>query len=724
MAQLTPTDPPAFGQVDLSNCDREPIHLAGSVQPHGALLRLDREGAVVVQASRNSAGVLGLAPAALIGGHLGALLPALAEAVAALRSQLQGTPLPLRLQLSGRPLEGLLHREPAGTLVIELAPADRPQAVDLPPGPVADIVGAAVQRFTAAASIGTLADAVVDVLHALTGYDRVMLYRFDADGHGSVIAEARDPRLPALRGHHYPASDIPKQARALYVLNRVRVLDDVDAVVAPLEPPLPHGGGAALDMSWCHLRAMSPIHLQYLRNMGVVASLSASLVRDGQLWGLIALHHHTPRGVRLALRTVIELLAEVASTRIAAIENYAHAQVSLLVRRLEQRLVDATSVEGDWRLALLRHPQTLLAPMEATGAALAYEGEILTTGEVPSTAELRELQRWVDAQPRGDDAETVFACSSVERANPALASLSPTACGVLAVKLSHSRPDWLMWFRKEQLRTVTWAGDPNKPVQADAPEQLSPRRSFAAWSEIVRGTAVPWTQASRLTARAVGSALVDIIVQVHAVRLLIAETQLAQIRATVHAATEPVLVCNPQGRLVFANTAFTALWSGPPLEPGDAVAPLFEDAARVSQVIGTLERQPWRGEWALRRDGAPPLPLAVRAECVPGRNGLSMGIIVALTDLRAVRRTAEARRALEDSLAEVGAMAGGTAGGMAGSSTAGDSVVGAILTNASLAAMDIADAASGPTVAPLLDELEASARRATALYAQLRDQTR
>jgi light-regulated signal transduction histidine kinase (bacteriophytochrome) len=711
MAQLTPSDPPAFGTADLNNCDREPIHLAGSVQPHGVLLRLDRDGARVIQTSSNSKALLGLEPTALPGNRLDEMLPALADALARLRGTLGDVPVPFQLSHEGRSFEGLLHRESAGSLVMELSPADRPGAVDLPAEPVADLVAAAVQRFTSAASIGTLADAVVDVMHRLTGYDRVMFYRFDADGHGSVIAEARDPRLPALLGHHYPASDIPKQARALYVLNRVRVLDDVDAAVAPVQPVQPPAGTPMLDMSWCHLRAMSPIHLQYLRNMGVVASMSASLVRDGQLWGLIALHHHTPRGVRLALRTVVELLAEVASTRIAAIENYAHAQVSLLVRRLEQRLIDATSVEGDWRLALLRHPQSLLAPLEATGAALAYEGEILTAGEVPSTAELRELLRWVDEQPRGDAAETVFACSSVERANPALSSLSPTACGVLAVKLSHSRADWLMWFRKEQLRTVTWAGDPNKPLHVDGLDQLSPRRSFAAWSEIVRGTAVPWTLASRLTARAVGAALVDIIVQVHAVRLLIAETQLAQIRATVHAATEPVLVCNPQGLLVFSNTAFAALLNGVPPEPGTPVAPLFEDAGRVSQIFAGLERQPWRGEWALRREGAPPLPLAVRAECVPGRNGLSMGAIVALTDLRSVRRTAEARRALEDSLAEVGRMAG--------LSSVGDGVVGAILSNASLAAMDIADAASGPTVAPLLGELEASARRATELYDHL-----
>ncbi len=711
MAELRP-EPPAFGQADLSNCEREPIHLAGSVQPHGVLLLLDesRPGLPVLMASANAATLLGVDARELQGQPLSVFGSELQRQVADRLGGLGDTPLPLQAAVAGRHCEGALHRAPGGGLVLELADSARPTAVDLQGAARSARIAAAVQRFTSAASIGTLADAIVSVMHELTGYDRVMLYRFDADGHGSVIAEARDPRLAPWLGHHYPASDIPAQARRLYLLNRVRGLEHVDAATAPLQPALRPDDGKPLDMSHCQLRAMSPMHLQYLRNMGVTASLSASLVRDGQLWGLIAMHHHTPRGVRLALRTAIELLAEVAATRIAAIENYAHAQVALLVRRLEQRLIDATSVEGDWRLALLRNPPTLLQPLEATGAALFHQDEILTTGEVPSTPELRGLCAWVDAQPRGNAAETVFACSAIGRTEPKLASLTPTACGVIAVKLSNTRADWLMWFRKEQLHTVTWAGDPNKPMERDNPLTLSPRRSFAAWSEIVRGTAVPWSIAERVLARAVGAALVDIIVQVHAVRLLIAETQLAQIRATVDAATEPVLVADPQGALIFANAAFAALLGRAP-QPGAVVASLFAGSHRVAQVLQGLAQQPWRGEWALDRSGAEPLAVAVRAESVPGRNGTAMGVIIALTDLSEVQRTVQARRHLEAALAQAGSAQG---------AQRSDEVIGAILTNASLAAMDIAEAATGPTMAPLLQELEASARRATALYAQMR----
>jgi chemotaxis family two-component system sensor kinase Cph1 len=714
-------DSPAFGQADLSNCERELIHLAGSVQPHGALLVLRESDLHVLQASSNTGTLLGCPPPALLGRPLGELGGDLAAQAQALIDASPAAPLgltePLALQCEVAPdgrrrrLEGAMHRHPGGALVVELEPVDPPApgvppALGLDTGLLRQQLAAGVRRFTAAASLGTLADGIVQVVRDLIGYDRVMVYRFDADGHGKIIAEARDPRLDPLLGHHYPASDIPQRARELYLRNRVRVLVDVDYEPQPLQPLLLPLTGEPLDMSMCALRSMSPLHLQYLKNMGVTGTLVASLVREGQLWGLIAAHHDSPRRLRASLRAAVGLLAEAASTRITAIENYAHTQVALMVRRLEQRLIEATSTEGDWRLALFRNPRTLLQPLEATGAALFHDGEIMTTGEVPSTPELRALRDWVDAQ----GGEVPFACSSVARAQLSLQSLTPTAAGVLAVKLSTVRPDYLMWFRKEQLLSVTWAGNPAKPMVDNDPLQLSPRRSFAAWSEIVRGTAVPWSHAERVMARAVGTALVDIIVQVHAVRLLIAEHQLAQIRATVGASPEPVLVADPEGRLVFANPAFERLLEVGSAAPaaGAPVAGFFDQPARVQRVLDGLALQPWRGEWAVaRRDGAA-LPVAVRAEAVPTRDGDLLGFIVTLTDLSDSRRTAEARRRLEATL-EFSASRLRNA----------DEVIGALLTNASLAAMDIDDAAGSPPVAPLLQEVEASAQRATALYAQI-----
>jgi two-component system, chemotaxis family, sensor kinase Cph1 len=390
------------------------------------------------------------------------------------------------------------------------------------------------------------------------------------------------------------------------------------------------------------------------------------------------------------------------------------------VRRLEQRLVEATSTEGDWRLALFRNPRTLLQPLEATGAALYYDGELLTAGEAPSTAELRALIQWID----GQKFDGLFSCSSVSRANVALDSLTPTASGVLAVKLSGTKPDYLMWFRKEQLLTVTWAGDPTKPVINNNPLELSPRRSFAAWSEIVRGTALAWTASETALARAFGGSLIDIIVQINAVRLLIAEHQIAQIRTTVGSSNEPVLVADADGRALFANDAFFALLQQPAL-PGAALeelSTLFSDPVLVGKILGSLaqERRPWRGELALALRAGKTLPVAVRAEVVPARDGSVLGFFLIFTDLTDSQRAAEARRRLEQSLSEAVGDAPVRNEARAASATERGDLMGAILANASLAAMDIADGSSTSSVAPLLEELEASTKRATALYGQIR----
>jgi PAS domain-containing protein len=566
-----------------------------------------------------------------------------------------------------------------------------------------------------------LCDAAVHCLRELTGYDRVMVYRFDPDGHGQIIAEARAPRLESLLGHHYPATDIPQRARELYLRNRVRVLVDVHYAPAPIVPRLDPATGQELDLSLSYLRSMSPLHLQYLENMGVTATLVISLVREGRLWGLVACHHDTPRNLRYAVRAAADLLGEVIATRLAAIENAAHAQVAIQVRRLEQRLIEATSAEGDWKRALFRNPSALLQPLDATGAVLCTEGELLTAGEVPSSPQLRALIEWIDAEC---GKQALFQCGSVARANPALAALTPAASGVVAVRLAGARPDFLVWLRKEQLSTVTWAGDPSKPMLANDPLELSPRRSFAAWSEIVRGTAVPWSGAELSLARAFGTALVDIIVQIHAVRLLIAEHQLTQVRATLHDANQPVVIASVAGQRLTCNDAFCRLAGSDRVDfdDFDALAERFDDPPLVRQMLGRLLAQhlPWRGELVLRGvNGAAPVPVAVRAEVVPGRDGAALGGILILSDLTDTRRAEAARRLLEASLArdDGNAFADDQAQRAAREP---DPVLGAILTHASLAAMDITDVVGGPAVAPLLEELEASTQRATALYGRIR----
>ncbi|MBP6096803.1 MAG: GAF domain-containing protein [Methyloversatilis sp.] len=721
-----PTFSPPFGQADLTNCERELIHLAGSIQPHGVLLVADATDLRVLLASENVGQLLGTPHHRVLDQGLATLGGNLAERVRAIADELSPDELTaFRCDVgaadSCRAFEGMAHLGQSGTIVIELEAAPS-EGGSLDFASQA-LLATSVRRFSEALNITALADAVVLSVRELTGYDRVMVYRFDDDGHGEIIAEAREPRLESLLGQRYPATDIPQRARGLYLRNRVRVLADAGYTPSAVLPRVLPDTGEEFDMSMCHLRSMSPLHIQYLKNMGVTATLVVSLVREGRLWGLIACHHYSARHIHYTERAAVDLLAEVVATRIAAIENYVRTQVDVLVRSLELRLIEATSTEGDWRLALVRNPRTLLQPLEATGAALFHEGELLTVGDVPSTSELRSLADWVGSEIR----QGFFSCVSVERANPQLESLTPVACGVLAIELSSSGQDFLMWFRREQSASITWAGDPTKPVVGNDPLTLSPRRSFAAWSEIVRGCAAPWSKADIALARAIGTTLRDVILQTQAVRLLIAQHQADRFRSAVETSQEPVLVSDAQGRVLFPSAAFAALFRTPPppIRVLDDLADMFVDPAHVRQVLDVLrtERDSWRGEWCLKAGEGQLVALGIRADAIPGPGGTVLGYIIILTDLTDTKRTQAARRHLEQSLSEAGRAGIGRDPAMP-IRREPDEVVGAILANASVAAMELTDTAAAGPVATLIEELEASATRAAAIYGKLRAFTR
>lgn len=723
-------DDPAFGHADLSNCERELIHLAGCIQPHGLLLVLHGPALHIVQASENAQAVLSRQGEGLLGQPLDSVDAALAAQVAALAdadlSEPLSLPAPCAIDVSGRVVHFnvSVHRR-QGCRVLELEPrASEPDAqfAELDPQVLMQHMSESVARLSGATTVAALADVVVRRLRDLTGYDRVMVYRFDPDGHGKVVAEARDPRLETLMGHHYPSTDIPQRARDLYLLNRVRVLVDVNAPASALVPRSVPELGGELDMSHCRLRSMSPLHLQYLRNMGVTATLVVSLVREGQLWGLVACHHYQPRRLSAPLWAAVDLLGELIATRITAIESYAHAQVAVQVRRLEQRLLEATSTEGDWRMALFRNPSALLQPVDADGAVLMYDGELLTAGEVPSTPELRMLLRWLQTRvSEGQLADGLFSCSSVVRADPGLAALTPHAAGVLAVPLSAAPGDLLVWLRKEQLQSITWAGDPHKPVVGNDPLTLSPRRSFAAWSEIVRDTARPWSDGEQALARAFGRSLADIIIQVNCVRLLIADHQLRHTRTRVADVRKALLVVDERLRVLFASPSLFEM-AGHELQPAhelDGLAPVLGDVAALRTCLAQLaEDRRGRGQsWALRTPTGEPLEVALRVEVVPGRDGSVLGHFLVFDDLGDVRRANEARQRLNTVL-ERSLQRAPDASGDANATP--DPLLGAMLASAHMAAMDVADAGSLSAVGRLLEDVDASTRRATQLYERLR----
>ncbi len=718
---MRPLHPP-FGQADLSNCERELIHLAGSVQPHGVLFVLAAADLRIEQVSENTLQYLGVAPEELLGSSLDRLGAGLeAQIRERIDAGATDSPAPIRLALDGpRTATAVLHQATGGGYILEFEDITSGRPRRSTPG-LAPRLTDIITRFSAAHSIQSLADLVVEELQSLIGYDRVMVYRFDDEGHGEVIAEAKRREMESYLHRHYPATDIPQRARELYLRNKVRLLVDVQYTPVPIVPRLRPGTEEELDLSLSTLRSISPIHVQYLRNMGVGATLVASLVHEGKLWGLIACHHRRPRYVTFDLRAACELLAEVVSTRISALEHYAEAQAEVLVRRLEQRLLEETSTDGDWRRALFDAPRQLLQPVGASGAALLFEGEVHTTGDVPATTDLRELFRFVSQQGPG----TVYQTASIARAHPPLAKMTSDAAGVLVVRLAPEREEYLAWFRHEQLRNVTWGGDPSKAVVFSESMELSPRRSFAAWHELVRETSLAWNSRDIAIARAIGTSLADLILQMRAVRVLLAESQLASMRRAVLDATEPVVITDGAGRVLLVNDALSRLLAGPhrPFERIEDLTRSFEEPARAATIMQQVfeQRRPWRGELTLVRAGHDSaVPVALRADPIPSIDGSLFGVVLMLTDLTARHEAESARLRMQRAI-----FAAQRPMPLPGSdaarplSPAVQTLIAAIWANAGVAASELADSADTASIAPLLAEVENATRHAAELSAML-----
>ncbi len=704
---------PAFGQADLTNCEREQIHLARSIQPSGALLVVREPELLVVQESANASEFLRLKASAL--GRPLATLPG--DLAACLRPELahpmQEVPVAIRCRV-GRPaaeFDALVHRLSEGGLVIELEPA----------GPRLDLDGSietAMRDILDAASLPVLCDDTARIMRAVTGYDRVMVYRFDDAGHGEVLAEERKPELEAFLGNRYPASDIPQIARKLYERNRVRVLVDIDYTPVPLTPRFTPGTGRDLDMSLCSLRSISPLHVQYLKNMGVGATLVVSLVVGGRLWGLISCHHYSPRFVHFEMRALCELLAEAVAMRITALESFAQAQAEIAVRRLEQRLIQAISRKGDWRAALFDDPQALLQPLDATGAALLFEGEVLTAGEVPGTQQLREIAAWLAAQP----GPAVRATASLSQHAPRFQPLVPVASGVVAAPVSDTAGEYLIWFRPERVRTVTWGGNPFKPVLVgDNPLELSPRRSFAQWHQLVEGTCAPWTPADLAAARLIGDTVADVVLQFRAVRTLIVQSQLTHVRHEVGLAEQPVIIGDAEGRIILTNKAFEMLRYNPrvPLEHIDDLPDCFAEPDEIRTRLRDMltRRRTWRGEARLKTSHDDTRPLMVRADPVFSSPDRVLGFVLLFTDLSERTAANDARRRFQEGI--VAGIRVRTGRLESAPDLLFQNLLSSMMENAQLAALEITDGVEVAQIPDMLASVQASITRAAEVLEHL-----
>lgn len=483
----------------LTSCDREPIHIPGSIQPHGVMLVAARDGLVVHHVAGDVEGRLaavawqGAPLSALIGHELAARVAERVEA---------GRGFGFIGQHAGPTGERLdVATYPSGTdVIVEIEPATADAAAA---SEVLDRLEGEAVGFEQASSLQALCDRAARAFREITGFDRVMIYRFQDDEAGRVVAEARREGMQPFLNHHFPASDIPKQARALYLRNLTRVIPDIAYRPAPLRPAWT--GAEPLDMSDSSLRSVSPVHLQYLANMGVGASASISIVKDDVLWGLVACHHDTPRLMPYGVRVACRALAGGFARQIKAKEEAESYRQRIRLRAMEDEIIGLLSREGTLDDALSNHLGELGRIMDAEGVAVLRGHELILGGVHPTAEQTEKLAAWLLTRT----SDTVFSTDSLQADWPPGEEFREQGSGVLAVTLSTQEPWLLMWFRAEQIEVVNWAGNPHKG-QPGADGVLTPRGSFDAWQETVRGRSRRWTLPETDAARRLRGALLEV----------------------------------------------------------------------------------------------------------------------------------------------------------------------------------------------------------------------
>ncbi|MDY8108935.1 HWE histidine kinase domain-containing protein [Fulvimarina sp. 2208YS6-2-32] len=506
---MTSSEDPKTFSVDLTNCDREPIHLLGTIQDFGFIVAISFDW-LIQRVSSNVERFTGKSPDDLLGNPLGVLLND--AIIRMLRSRLHMLSsadaseriFGVHLLSADKTFDVSLHVS-GQSIILEAEPSGESQSVS--PGALVRSMSGRLQRTQSAQE---LFDESVRQLRGVTGFDRVMLYRFNEDGAGTVVSEALRNGLEAFKGLNYPATDIPVQARALYIRNRVRTIADVDATPVSIDP-LHDPNSMPLDLSMSVLRSVSPIHIEYLKNMGVSASYSISVVIDGRLWGLFALHHYAPRRLSMEMRDATELFGLMISLmiegRLASEQRKAEENARELHDRFVGKIMSLTPSVAD----LSDFANDLRDIIPADGFAVWANGSVKGYGKTPPVEDMPALARFLNRAA----ANRVYSSDELGAVYPPARAYEGHVAGILSIPISRSPRDYLMFFREEIVHTVTWAGNPQDKQAGNGADglRLSPRKSFEAWKETVRGRSRSWTAAEKKASEALRVSILEVLVR-------------------------------------------------------------------------------------------------------------------------------------------------------------------------------------------------------------------
>ena len=533
-------------------CTLEPIHVPGSIQSFGALLACDQD-LVVRQASVNLADFSSFTADEACGQSLLQLFGTPLDALARTLTVAQSIDLPS--------VRATLHRH-HDRLLVELEPHQ----------PAAPDSGLSSDTLLHGSSVEDMLQTVVTKIRELTGFDRVVAYRFQNDDSGHVVAESRVDSLDSYLDLHFPASDIPAQARRLYLLNPLRIIADAASPAVGM-----HGEDRLLDMTHAALRAVSPVHLEYMANMGVRSSISISIIVRGALWGLVTCGHGAAGVPSHRVRAACSFVGRLCSLSLAALEEVAGA--SLRAQRLLQTQALVADMPARRDVVRALSPDRLMQLCEGSGVAMLSDGEWTFFGEVPPPAGLALVREWLDKT----DVTEIVCTDRLSEALPAASEIAAMASGLLAIAIPTQPVERIVWFRPELIQTVKWGGEP-KPKTETSSGRLQPRRSFELWKETVRARSLPW-QPSILEAAA------DL--RRHCIELdLVRQVQL--VREAIQARDDMVAVVSHdlQSPLAVVQMAASGIWrlTAEDTEPMLRARSSVERIQRAVEVMSSLIR--------------------------------------------------------------------------------------------------------------------------------------
>ncbi|SDG01226.1 PAS domain S-box-containing protein [Terriglobus roseus] len=527
--------------IDTDDCANEPIRIPGSIQPHGFLLGLDEDQEHIVVASENAADSLRTPFKLILNASIELLFDR--ELLSAIRQQKCAVEPEGMVTYVGSfrvrdELYAVITHCVEGKRILEFERQDRLVSSEMMNSIITNFVGTLSKLETQQ----ELCDAITAQVAQLTGYDRILLYSFDEEGHGTVLSEQNNGRLPSYLDLRFPAADIPRQARELYLQNTVRIIPDAYATPSPLRAVsevAPH----ILDLSLAVLRSVSPVHIQYMKNMGTVSSMSISIVSEGRLWGLISGHHSERRSVPYLVRSACDMLSKLVGTQLTTFRTRARLNTLTGFHTVQRQLLTDIAAQYDYLDVLSTQMESLQQITAAAGVALSIDGEIHAAGTVPADADIHRITHWLDRHAKNE----IYVTRELSKDLPWAVDLADTASGLMAIRISDVRQRYILWFRPQVVRTVTWAGEPAKPT---GPEHLHPRKSFEKWREIFHGQSIVWTEAEIESAREFLAAITTI-----SLRRAEEEAELSNARfeQLTHALPEKIFTADDSGRLLYVN---------------------------------------------------------------------------------------------------------------------------------------------------------------------------